>query len=122
MKTDPTLLEPLLDPIFNTMFHQVCIPTDYDKPHTVKNHNEVLRCYDTMMKHFSNKLVGGLLSKLDNSEERFKIGALSVVRHLLNMPTDALGEILDDIFGYISKSFNESNFLFRKSPNARAKN
>ena len=59
----PGLLESILDPIFNTLFQQICIPPDFNKPHSVKNHNEILRCYDTMMKNYPGKLVNGLLNK-----------------------------------------------------------
>lgn len=112
--TYPTLLEPVLDPVFNTMFQQVCSPPDYTKQNTVKNHNEILRCYDTMMKHFPAKLVSGLLTKVDNSEERVKIGALTVVRHLLNMNTEDLGERLEEIFNNISSRLSETNMAVQK--------
>jgi len=112
--TSPTLLEPVLDPVFNTMFQQVCCPPDYTKQNTVKNHNEILRCYDTMMKHFPAKLVSGLLNKVDSSEERVKIGALTVVRHLLNMKTEDLGERLEEIFNNISSRLGETNMAVQK--------
>merc|ERR1719186_2384428 len=108
--TSPAMLEP----VFNTMFQQVCFPPDYSVPSTVKNHNEILRCYDTMMKHFPGKLVSGLLTKVDNSEERIKIGALTVVRHLLNLPTESLGERLEEIFNNISSRLAETNMAVQK--------
>ena len=105
----PSLLEPVLDPVFNTMFQQVCYPPDYTKLESVKNHNEMLRCYDTMMKHFPAKLVSGLLTKIDSGEERIKIGALTVVKHLLNMSTESLGDRLGEIFSNISSRLSETN-------------
>ena len=36
-KTNPALLEPVLDPLFNTMFQQVCVGPDYNKAATVRN-------------------------------------------------------------------------------------
>jgi len=112
--SSPTLLEPVLDPVFNTMFQQVCFPPDYTKLSTVKNHNEILRCYDAMMRHFPAKLVSGLLTKVDSGEERIKIGALTVVRHLLNMSTESLGERLEEIFNNISSRLNETNTAVQK--------
>ena len=104
-----TLLEPLLDPLFNTMFQQVCLPVDYDRPASMKNHNELLRCYDTMMAVHPTKLVAGLLGKADQGEERSRVGALVVVRHLLNMPTEQLGERLEMVVVHIAAKLNEAN-------------
>ena len=112
--TTPSLLEPVLDPVFNTMFQQVCVAPDYSRPNTVKNHNEILRCYDTLMIHFPGKLVSGLLTKVDNSEERVKLGALAVVRHILNLSTDTLGERLNEIFNNIASRLSETNMAVQK--------
>ena len=108
-KTNPVLLEPVLDPIFNTLFQQICIIPDYNKPSSVKNHNEILRCYDTMMRNYPAKLVSGLLNKVDNSEERLKVGALTVIKHLLSLQTEILGELLEEIFNHISSKLSETN-------------
>ena len=70
----PALLDPVIDPLYNTMFQQICIPMDFEKAGTVKNHHEMLRCYDTMMQHSPEKLVAGLLVKADNSEEKLRVG------------------------------------------------
>jgi hypothetical protein len=103
------LLEPVLDPLFNTLFQQVCIPMDFERPNTVKNHNEILRCYDTMMRHSPEKLVAGLLAKADSGEERLRVGALTVIKHLLNMSTEELGEQLEAILAHLAGKLGEGN-------------
>ena len=108
-KRHPALLEPILDPIFNTLFQQICTIPDYNRPATVKNHNEILRCYNTMMINYPGKLVNGLLNKVDNSEERMRVGALTVIRHLLSLQTEVLGDRLTEIFDNISCKLGDNN-------------
>ena len=105
----PALLDPVIDPLYNTMFQQICIPMDFEKAGTVKNHHEMLRCYDQMMKHSPEKLVAGLLVKADSSEERLRVGALTVVKHILNLPTEELGQRLETIVTYLTGKLSETN-------------
>merc|ERR1719319_119034 len=102
-------LDTVLDPLFNTMFQQVCIPMDFERPGTVKNHHEMLRCYDTMMRHSPSKLVQGLLVKADSGEERLRVGALMVIKHILNMSTAELGEQLEAILEHLAAKLQETN-------------
>ena len=103
------ILDPVIDPLYNTMFQQICIPMDFEKPGSVKNHHEMLRCYDTMMKHSPEKLVSGLLNKADHAEERLRVGALTVVRHILNLPTEDIGQRLETIVTYLTGKLTETN-------------
>uniref|UniRef100_A0A674EJA7 Maestro heat like repeat family member 1 n=1 Tax=Salmo trutta TaxID=8032 RepID=A0A674EJA7_SALTR len=63
---------------------QVCAPVDYSNPLTVKNHNEVLRCFSILANTFPDRLVMFVLQKLENSNERIRMGSLAVLRHLIN--------------------------------------
>ena len=112
--SDSIFLDSILDPILNVMFQQACIVPDYSIPKTVKNHYEILRCYDIVMKVFPEKLVHVLLSKLDSSEEKTKIGSLIILKHLLNLSTEVLGERLADIFEKLSLKLNESSRAVQK--------
>ena len=47
--TSPTLLAPVLDPVFNKMFQKVCSPHVYTKQNTAKNHNISSRLSETIM-------------------------------------------------------------------------
>uniref|UniRef100_A0A8C7KCS1 Maestro heat like repeat family member 1 n=1 Tax=Oncorhynchus kisutch TaxID=8019 RepID=A0A8C7KCS1_ONCKI len=69
---------------------QVCAPVDYSNPLTVKNHNEVLRCFSILANTFPDRLVMFVLQKLENSNERIRMGSLAVLRHLINSSTSIM--------------------------------
>ena len=48
--TSPALLEPVQDPLFNTMFQQVCIGPDYNKAATVRNGADILHLFSIKSK------------------------------------------------------------------------
>ncbi|XP_063951706.1 maestro heat-like repeat-containing protein family member 1 [Lytechinus pictus] len=79
-----TILDPQLDTILNTMHAQVCVPVDYTNPTGLKNHNEVRRCFSVLATSFPDRVVTFLLLKLDNSNERIRIGTLAVFKQLIN--------------------------------------
>ncbi|KAJ3597626.1 hypothetical protein NHX12_001144, partial [Muraenolepis orangiensis] len=64
------VLETQLDSLLSALHQQVCSPIDYNNPPTVKNHNEVLRCFSLLANSFPDKLVLSVLQKLENSNER----------------------------------------------------
>ncbi|RXM27386.1 Maestro heat-like repeat-containing protein family member 1 [Acipenser ruthenus] len=70
------LLETQLDNLLGAMHQQVCAPVDYNNPPTVKNHNEILRCFSILANTFPDRLTGFVLQRLDNSNERNRIGSL----------------------------------------------
>ncbi|XP_041105095.1 maestro heat-like repeat-containing protein family member 1 isoform X2 [Polyodon spathula] len=84
------LLETQLDNLLGAMHQQVCAPVDYNNPPTVKNHNEILRCFSILANTFPDRLTGFVLQRLDNSNERNRIGSLSVLRHLINSTTSIM--------------------------------
>ncbi|KAK1173073.1 maestro heat-like repeat-containing protein family member 1 [Acipenser oxyrinchus oxyrinchus] len=84
------LLETQLDNLLGAMHQQVCAPVDYNNPPTVKNHNEILRCFSILANTFPDRLTGFVLQRLDNSNERNRIGSLAVLRHLVNSTTSIM--------------------------------
>ncbi|CAL1293706.1 unnamed protein product [Larinioides sclopetarius] len=78
------VLESQLDNILNTLFPQICTLPDYSQPSGVRNHNEVLRCFAVLASVYSNRLVTFLLQKLESSNEAYRIGSLTVFKHLIN--------------------------------------
>jgi len=42
---DQPILEPFLDTVLNMLFAQILLPIDYRVPASIKNHNELLRCF-----------------------------------------------------------------------------
>uniref|UniRef100_A0A3P9H5X0 Maestro heat-like repeat family member 1 n=1 Tax=Oryzias latipes TaxID=8090 RepID=A0A3P9H5X0_ORYLA len=77
------VLETQLDGLLFVLHQQVCAPVDYSDPPTVKNHNEILRCF-SLLNSFPDRLVMFVLQKLENSNERSRMGSLAVLRHLIN--------------------------------------
>ncbi|XP_075937478.1 maestro heat-like repeat-containing protein family member 1 isoform X3 [Anarhichas minor] len=81
------VLETQLDGLLLALHQQVSAPLDYSNPPTVKNHNEVLRCFSLLANSFPDRLVMFVLQKLENSNERNRMGSLAVLRHLINSTT-----------------------------------
>lgn len=84
------VLETQLDSLLVALHQQVSIPVDYSNPPTVKNHNEVLRCFSLLANSFPDRLVMFVLQKLENSNERSRVGSLAVLRHLINSTTSTM--------------------------------
>ncbi|XP_034553780.1 maestro heat-like repeat-containing protein family member 1 isoform X2 [Notolabrus celidotus] len=78
------VLETQMDSLLFALHQQVSAPVDYSNPPTVKNHNEVLRCFSLLANAFPDRLVMFVLQKLENSNERSRVGSLAVLRHLIN--------------------------------------
>ncbi|KAJ8386836.1 hypothetical protein AAFF_G00166310 [Aldrovandia affinis] len=73
-----------IDGLLLALHQQVCIPVDYRNPPTVKNHNEVLRCFTFVANAFPDRLIGFVLQKLDIGNECSRLGSLAVLKHLIN--------------------------------------
>uniref|UniRef100_A0A1A8JGS9 Maestro heat-like repeat family member 1 n=1 Tax=Nothobranchius kuhntae TaxID=321403 RepID=A0A1A8JGS9_NOTKU len=84
------VLETQLEGLLFVLHQQVSAPVDYGDPPTVKNHNEVLRCFSLLANSFPDRLVMSVLQKLENSHERSKMGSLAVLRHLINSSTSTM--------------------------------
>ncbi|XP_067366221.1 maestro heat-like repeat-containing protein family member 1 isoform X1 [Channa argus] len=84
------VLETQLDSLLIVLHQQVSAPVDYNNPPTVKNHNEVLRCFSLLANSFPDRLVLFVLQKLENSNERNRMGSLAVLRHLINSTTSTM--------------------------------
>ncbi|XP_071811966.1 maestro heat-like repeat-containing protein family member 1 isoform X2 [Apostichopus japonicus] len=78
------ILDPQLELILNQLHAQACIPADFGSPMTVKNHNELLRCFAVLAVSFSDRVINFLLAKLEPNNERVRIGTLSIFRQLIN--------------------------------------
>ncbi|CAB3989713.1 maestro heat-like repeat-containing family member 1, partial [Paramuricea clavata] len=73
-----------LDHLLNDLYDKACVMPDFSNPGTVKNCNEVLRCFDTLCKVFSDRIISHLLLKLEKSGEKGRLGSLSVLKQLVN--------------------------------------
>ncbi|KAL4616905.1 maestro heat-like repeat-containing protein family member 1 isoform X1 [Arapaima gigas] len=84
------VLETQTDSLLLTLHQEVCTPVDYSNPPTVKNHNEVLRIFSVLANTFPDRLIVFVLQKLDNNNERNRLGSLAVLRHLINSSTSMM--------------------------------
>ncbi|KAM6910364.1 maestro heat-like repeat-containing protein family member 1 isoform 1-T1 [Xenentodon cancila] len=84
------VLETQLEGLLFVLHQQVSAPVDYSDPHTVKNHNEALRCFSLLANSFPDRLVMFVLQRLENSNERSRMGSLGVLRHLINSSTSTM--------------------------------
>ncbi|XP_032414412.1 maestro heat-like repeat-containing protein family member 1 isoform X2 [Xiphophorus hellerii] len=84
------VLETQLDGLLLALHQQVSAPVDYSDPPTVKNHNEVLRCFSLLANSFPDRLVMYVLQRLENSNERSRTGSLAVLRHLINSSSSTM--------------------------------
>lgn len=84
------VLETQMDSLLSALHQQVCSPVDFNNPPTVKNHNEVLRCFTILANTFPDRLMVFVLQRLENSNERNRMGSLAVLRHLINSTTSIM--------------------------------
>ncbi|XP_063358978.1 maestro heat-like repeat-containing protein family member 1 [Cydia amplana] len=78
-----TLQDSVITSINHVLFNLVLLEPDYDQPHTVKNHFEVLRCFDHMTTQFSDHTVEGLFHQCKNNQEKDRMKAVIVLTHLI---------------------------------------
>ncbi|TSK34778.1 Maestro heat-like repeat-containing protein family member 1 [Bagarius yarrelli] len=87
------VLETQMDSLLTALHQQVvevCSPVDYNNLPTVKNHNEVLRCFNVLANAFPDRLIVFVLQRLENNNEKNRIGSLAVLRHLINSTTSIM--------------------------------
>lgn len=106
-----------VDHLLSALFSQVCVIPNYAEPFTVKNHYEVLRCYELLGNHYSENVMHHLLQRLENASHMQRVGALVVMKHLVNSKTlssenisslvSALNAILTDPNSKVVKSVTQ---------------
>ncbi|XP_074842542.1 maestro heat-like repeat-containing protein family member 1 isoform X2 [Carettochelys insculpta] len=77
-------LDTQLDALLSTLHPQICAPVESSNPLSLKNHNEVLRCFTVLAWTFPDRLLGFLLPKLENHNERVRVGTLTIMRQIIN--------------------------------------
>ncbi|XP_014675278.1 PREDICTED: maestro heat-like repeat-containing protein family member 1 [Priapulus caudatus] len=78
------VLETQVEGLLTLLFTQACQPPVYNNQGMLRNQNEVLRCFDILARIFSDRMLAGLLHRLESTSEKVRIGALRVFRHLIN--------------------------------------
>lgn len=77
-----TLNDSVINSLNHILFNLILIDPDYDQPHTIKNHFEVLRCFDHMAGQFSDQTIENLLHQCKNNQEKERMKAVIVLTHL----------------------------------------
>lgn len=77
-----SLNDNVINSLNHILFTLVLLEPDYDQPHTVKNHFEVLRCFDHLAGQFPDPTVEGLLHHCKSNHEKERMKAVIVLTHL----------------------------------------
>uniref|UniRef100_A0A8D2IWM4 Maestro heat like repeat family member 1 n=1 Tax=Varanus komodoensis TaxID=61221 RepID=A0A8D2IWM4_VARKO len=62
----------------------ICAPPDLSMPVSLKNHNEVLRCFTVLASAFPDRVLAFLLPRLESGNERARVGTLTILRQIIN--------------------------------------
>ncbi|XP_048338639.1 LOW QUALITY PROTEIN: maestro heat-like repeat-containing protein family member 1 [Sphaerodactylus townsendi] len=73
-----------LDGLLSALQLQISTPPDSSLPVQLKNHNEVLRCFTVLAASFPDRLLAFLLPKLESGNEGMRVGALTILRQIIN--------------------------------------
>jgi hypothetical protein len=87
-----TNLEVQLNNLLSVLFQHACVPVDMTSSTSIKNHNEILRCFAVTARMYSNQTVGFLLQKLEVTQEKIRTPTLEILKHIIN----SCDEILED--------------------------
>ena len=80
-----------------------------------RNHYEVLRCYDVLVKSHGEKLVTGLIARLSSSDETVRLSGLTIFKHLMNTSMESLqSRMQTDIFTTLHSRLGEGSNRVRK--------
>ncbi|KAJ8729683.1 hypothetical protein PYW08_001264 [Mythimna loreyi] len=77
-----SLNDSVINSINHVLFNLVLLEPDYDQPQTVKNHFEVLRCFDHMAGQFPEQTIESLLHQCKNNQEKDRMKAVIILTHL----------------------------------------
>ncbi|GAB6030522.1 HEAT repeat [Chamberlinius hualienensis] len=107
-------LGPLVESIITVLFPQTCTIPDYLQTLAVKNHSEVLRCFTIIGYIQPEQLIDYILSRVDNSNERIRIGSLTVIKQLINTPECKIGDRMATILSGLKSALTETNNKVKK--------
>ncbi|EDQ91217.1 uncharacterized protein MONBRDRAFT_31461 [Monosiga brevicollis MX1] len=79
-----TMLEPQLEFMLNSLYPLLQYPPSFQDQAGMRNYNELLRCFEKLCNAFSDRLLAFMFIKLEQPEERSRVGALLVFKHLIN--------------------------------------
>ncbi|VDK56505.1 unnamed protein product, partial [Anisakis simplex] len=109
-------LESYLEDILNALFPHVCLFTDSNLSSNIaiRNQSEAFRCFHVAAVRFADKIVYYLLHKMQNVQDSCKLGAINVMRHLLNSAGWSLLKFIINNSFLLSLNFANS-FIAKKT-------
>lgn len=116
LERDVQLVDAIAEPLFTALFVQVCqfSASSSDLDSKRRNHYEVLRTYDLLIRSHPEKLVTGLLLRLNSVDENIRVSALIVFKHLINSSMDVLSSRMSDLLTSLHARLSETSNRVRK--------
>lgn len=111
----PSAIIPVLDQVLHSLGNMVIVPPDYSLPQTVKQHSEVLRCYDHVGKHFTERLTDLLLKQMKMGNEKEKVESLIVTAHLISGSEKILESRMHEIIPAMANLLNDPSLKVKKA-------
>lgn len=112
-KDGGAIISPLIDNLLGGLHSMACNLPDYSNPISVKNHNEVLRCFSVLTPTFSDRVIGFLLQKLEVSNEKPRTASLAIIKHLVNSSGSYLENKEEMIVTGVQILFTDHNLKVR---------
>ena len=72
------------------------------------------RCYDLLIRSHPEKLISGLLIRLNSVDENIRVSSLIIFRHLMNSSLEVIQTKMSDIFDALHSRLNEVSNRVRK--------
>lgn len=114
-KDGDEMLSEQLDGILNGLYPLLQYVPDYTDPPTVKNYNEMLRCFEKLCLPFSDRLMAFLFLKMETKEENSRVGTLNVLKHLVNSCDDALKDKRELVVSGLRPLLMETSLKLRQA-------
>eukprot|EP00005_Dracoamoeba_jomungandri_P008470 CAMPEP_0174265646 /NCGR_PEP_ID=MMETSP0439-20130205/27313_1 /TAXON_ID=0 /ORGANISM="Stereomyxa ramosa, Strain Chinc5" /LENGTH=1648 /DNA_ID=CAMNT_0015352207 /DNA_START=52 /DNA_END=4994 /DNA_ORIENTATION=- len=96
IKDENRVLMPHLNNLLSGLHGLACQPPDMNDSNSIKNHNELLRCFGIMGIEYCDDVVTFLLGRLDPRISKSPVarnGTLNILRHLVTRLQDKMGEV-----------------------------
>ncbi len=110
------ILDPMIEPLLTALFTQVGLTSaaDYSKPYAMKNHHEVLRCYDVLVHSHKEKLIAGLIVRMGSVDENIRLASLTIFKHLMSSSLDKFEDRMPDVFRAMHSKLNDPSNKVKK--------
>ncbi|CAI8027036.1 Maestro heat-like repeat-containing protein family member 1 [Geodia barretti] len=113
-KKSCTNLELQLNNLLTILFQHACVPVDSTSSTSIKNHNEILRCFAVTGLIYSNHAVGFLLQKLEVAQEKVRVPTLEILKHIINSCDEVMAVKKSLVVSGLKIVLNEQSLRVRR--------